>query len=193
MSTSLGARPDRAAIDSAAIDSTAIDSTAIDVVSPRAFKDLFRHHPAGVAIVTVNAADGSPVGFTATSVISVSADPPILAFSVTQTSSSWDALSAAASGVVHFLGTGHEDLSTRFATPGIDRFAGVSWDRLPSGEPWLTEVDTWARFEILDRIRAGSSHLVLATVTDISEPGSVPEQPTRLVYVDRTYRRLHDV
>ncbi len=166
---------------------------AADAVAPRAFKDLFRHHPAGVAIVTLAAPDGSPVGFTATSVISVSADPAILAFSVTQTSSSWDALSRAASGVVHFLGTGHADLSTRFATPGIDRFSGVAWTRLPTGEPLLTDVSTWARFEILDRIPAGSSRLVLAAVTEISAEGSAPAQPTRLVYVDRTYRRLHEV
>ena len=43
-----------------------------------AFKGVFRRHPAGVAVITT-VVDGEPVGFTATSVISVSADPPLLA------------------------------------------------------------------------------------------------------------------
>jgi len=163
---------------------------AVDAVAPRAFKDLFRHHPAGVAIVTLAGPGGEPVGFTATSVISVSAEPPILAFSVTQTSSSLAALQQATTGIVHFLGEAHADLSTRFATPGIDRFAGVAWDRLPTGEPLLSDVDAWARIELLDRIPAGSSYLVLAGVTAISDHGSRAEQAPRLVYADRTYRRL---
>jgi len=45
------------------------------------YKAVFRRHAAGVAVVTLR--DGErPVGFTATSVISVSASPPILAFSL---------------------------------------------------------------------------------------------------------------
>src|SRR5699024_3781453 len=41
-----------------------------------AFTGVFRRHPAGVAVVTL-LDDGRPVGFTATSLISVSAQPPI--------------------------------------------------------------------------------------------------------------------
>ena len=52
------------------------------------FRAIFRQHPAGVAVVTLVAEDGRPVGFTATSVISVSADPPLVAFSINTTSSS---------------------------------------------------------------------------------------------------------
>ena len=55
------------------------------------FGALFRRHPAGVAVITLT--DGPrPVGFTATSVISVSAQPPVLAFSINDTSSSWPVL-----------------------------------------------------------------------------------------------------
>ena len=40
----------------------------------RAFRSIFRRHPAGVAVVALRDGD-RPVGFTATSVISVSAEP----------------------------------------------------------------------------------------------------------------------
>ena len=40
------------------------------------FKALFRGHPGGVAVITADAGDG-PVALTATSVASVSAEPPL--------------------------------------------------------------------------------------------------------------------
>lgn len=46
-----------------------------DMLSADDFKSAFRNHPAGVSVVTADPGDG-PVGLTATSVISVSANPP---------------------------------------------------------------------------------------------------------------------
>jgi hypothetical protein len=45
-----------------------------------AFRDAFRHHPAGVAVIA-DPGDG-PAALTARSLISVSADPPTVAFSL---------------------------------------------------------------------------------------------------------------
>jgi flavin reductase (DIM6/NTAB) family NADH-FMN oxidoreductase RutF len=42
-----------------------------------AFKRAFRRHAAGVAVVTSVMPDGSPVGFTATSLASLAAVPPL--------------------------------------------------------------------------------------------------------------------
>lgn len=192
-------RPDRPSVDSVTLDLPRTEdraSVSADVspapsgsVTPRTFKDLFRRHPAGVAVVTLAGPDGAPVGFTATSVISVSADPAVLAFSITEVSSSWPALREASSAVVHFLSHDHAQLSTRFATPGIDRFAGVPLTWLPTGEPRLADVGAWARIRIDERVRAGSSYLVVASVLELADdlaPDGEPSAP-RLVYVDRTY------
>ena len=159
-------------------------------IDPRSFKDLFRLHPAGVAVVTLTGPDGAPVGFTATSVISVSAAPAVLAFSITSISSSWPALRDASSAVVSFLAHDQADLSVRFATPGIDRFADVPLTWLATGEPRLTQVTSWARIEIAERVPAGNSFLVTAAVTEVHDDATPAQadQP-RLVYVDRTYHR----
>ena len=107
-------------------------------VSSEEFRSVFRRHPAGVAVVTLG--DGErPVGFTATSVISVSAEPPLLAFSVAVTSSSWPALERTETLAINFLGADQVDVSARFATSGVDRFAGVGWAWLPTGEPVLVQ------------------------------------------------------
>lgn len=149
------------------------------------FKLVFRRHPAGVAIVTL-ADEGRLVGFTATSVISVSADPPLIAFSVSAASSSWPALARAETLAVSFLSAAQADISARFATSGIDRFAEGGWSRLPSGEPVITGATSWLRGEILERTPVGSSYLIAARAIDCRT--SNPTVP--LVFHDRAYHRV---
>ena len=166
-------------------------SPVADLAAPVAadtFKAIFRRHPAGVAVVAL--ADGDrPVGFTATSVISVSAEPPLLAFSIAATSSSWPALAEATSLTVSFLAAEQVDVSARFATRGVDRFAGVDWHRLPSGEPVLDDVPAWVLGEVVGRVPAGSSFVVLVRVLESAQgAGAAP-----LVYHDRAYHQLGDV
>ncbi|SDS96197.1 NADH-FMN oxidoreductase RutF, flavin reductase (DIM6/NTAB) family [Friedmanniella luteola] len=154
-------------------------------VDPTAFRAIFRRHPAGVAVVTLTDGD-RPVGFTATSVISVSAEPPVLVFSVAGTSSSWPALARAGSLTVNFLAADQVDVSARFATSGIDRFAGVDWRRLPTGEPVISGVPSWVRGEVLQRTAVGSSFLVAVRAVEAAQLGSGPP----LVYHDRGYHRV---
>lgn len=56
--------------------------------SPDLLRSVFRRHAAGVAVVTARGGAG-PVGFTATSLTSVSADPPLVSFGISTGSSSW--------------------------------------------------------------------------------------------------------
>jgi flavin reductase (DIM6/NTAB) family NADH-FMN oxidoreductase RutF len=156
-------------------------------VAADTFKAIFRRHPAGVAIVALTEGD-RPVGFTATSVISVSADPPLLAFSIASTSSSWPALAEASTLTVNFLGAEQVDVSARFATRGVDRFAGVDWHPLETGEPVLDDAPAWVRGEVVQRVPAGSSYLVLVRVLESAQPGTTAP----LVYHDRAYHQLGD-
>lgn len=156
-----------------------------EVLTPEEFKAVFRRHPAGVAVVTFASPDGF-VGFTATSVISVSADPPILAFSILGTSSSWPALSRASSVAISFLGYRDVPVSQRFATSGIDRFEGTRFHVLDTGEPVLPDALTWVRGQVLERRAVGESHLV--TVTATHSGAGDPGEP--LVYHDRGYHAL---
>ncbi|RIJ62650.1 flavin reductase, partial [Clavibacter lycopersici] len=70
-------------------------TTLAEAAGQAAFRAAFRRHAAGVAVVTTRDAHGSPVGFTATSLASVSADPPLASFSLARTASSAAALAAA--------------------------------------------------------------------------------------------------
>ena len=164
-----------------------VETSGPEPLSSDAFRSVFRRHPSGVAVVALTD-DGGPVGFTATSVISVSADPPILAFSVAASSSSRPALSRARSLTVSFLAADQVDVSARFATSGIDRFAGVAWSQLPTGEPVLSDVPSWVRGEIIEQTPVGSSFLVSVLVLESHQGEPVPP----LVYHDRSYHRVDD-
>src|ERR1700712_2067372 len=91
-------------------------------LGPDAFKLAFRNHPAGVAVITADAGDG-PVGLTATSVFSVSAEPALLVFSISALSSSAPTINRADTVVVHLLGADQLELAKLFSTKGADRFA----------------------------------------------------------------------
>lgn len=158
-------------------------------LGPDVFKGVFRKHPAGVAVITT-VVDGLPVGFTATSVISVSADPPLLAFSVDSASSAWRALASAETLVVNFLTAAQVEVAARFATSGIDRFATTDWSTLPTGEPVLTGSAAWVRGEILQRTPVGRSFLVSVLALESDVATDDPSSP--LVYHDRSYHGIGD-
>lgn len=156
------------------------------------FKALFRGHPGGVAVITADAGDG-PVALTATSVSSVSAEPPLLIFSISSLSSAADVLSRAETVVVHLLDAQDIDVARLGATSGIDRFAETHrWSRLVTGEPVYHDVRAWVRCAVIGRMDAGSSTVIAAhalqsqVVRDVApgEPGDA------LVYHNRTWHRL---
>ena len=160
-----------------------------DMLSADQFKAAFRNHPAGVAVVTADPGDG-PVGLTATSVISVSANPPLLVFSLSAFSSAAPALARSETVVVHLLGAENVGLAKTFATSGIDRFADTeNWSRLVTGEPVLAGSATWLRGRIVNRMEAGDSTVIAVQVLQ-AQIADAEETPAPLVYHNRTWHSL---
>ncbi|MGA4798003.1 flavin reductase family protein [Streptomyces lavendulocolor] len=152
-----------------------LSSGPVADLAPDRFRQAFRAYPAGVVVVTADAGRG-PVGFTATSLTSLSLTPPLVSFAVATTSSSWPHIEQAGTAVVHFLGADQEALARRFATSGIDRFAEpTAWRRLPTGEPVLDGVAGLLRLTVEDLVPAGDHRIVVARVVDAwQEPGRRP-------------------
>lgn len=156
------------------------------------FKALFRGHPSGVAVITADAGEG-PVALTASSVASVSAQPPLLVFSVSALSSAAPVLARAETVVVHFLDAQDIEVAKLGATSGIDRFAQAqTWTRLESGETVFDGVRAWVRCEIAERVPAGESTVFITQALEsrserdvqLGEPGGA------LVFYNRTWHHL---
>lgn len=151
------------------------------------FKMAFGGHPAGVAIVTAASATG-PVGITASSVASVSAEPPLLAFSLAAASGSAAAIAVADTVVVHLLTAGDLELARIFASSKSRRFSdSMAWTTLETGEPLLFHGGFALRCTILSRTPAGGSLLLAAQVLDIIAPEGTHAP---MVYHSRNFHSL---
>jgi flavin reductase (DIM6/NTAB) family NADH-FMN oxidoreductase RutF len=157
-------------------------------LSAEDFKLAFRHHAAGVAVITADAGDG-PVGLTATSVFSVSAEPPLLVFSISGRTSSAPTIRRADTLVVHLLARDQLELARLCSTPGADRFADTSiWTRLPGGEPYFPGARTWIQGKVINRMEAGDSTVVAVHALAASFAEHDDHEP--LVYHNRTWHAL---
>ncbi|MEU7052538.1 flavin reductase family protein [Streptomyces eurythermus] len=132
--------------------------------SPELLRSAFRRHAAGVAVITARGASG-PVGFTATSLASVSAEPPLVSFGIGTGASSWPAIAETDHVGVHILGEHQSDLAATFARSGADRFGeATAWREGPQGVPVLDDVLVWLVCRIVGRVPAGDHRIVLAEV-----------------------------
>ena len=175
-----------------------VAAQAVDLVAPtealhsdprltEGFKSAFGQHPAGIAIITVAGPEG-PVGLTASSVSSISADPPILGFSLQAKRGSAAVVATADSFVVHFLDSDNVDLARSFAISGAPRFGDdMEWTTLPTGKPRLLGVRRVLRAIPLARIKAGPALVFNAAVVEVlGEEGS----GSPLVYHQRQFHGL---
>nr|WSY56855.1 flavin reductase family protein [Streptomyces sp. NBC_00886] len=134
------------------------------LASPDLLRSVFRQHAAGVAVITARGETG-PVGFTATSLSSVSAEPPMLSFGISTGASSWPAISGSDHVGVHILGEHQEQLAATFARSGADRFgAPTAWREGHEGVPVLDGVLAWLVCRVVARVPAGDHRIVLAEV-----------------------------
>lgn len=159
----------------------------------QAFREAFRCHPAGVAVITADPGD-RPVAMTVSSLISVSAEPPTVAFSLSSRSGSTAAVLAAGAVVVHLLRYDDLALAQLGATPGADRFGpGTAWRRLPSGEPRYDGVATWFRGRIIGSLPVEGATVVVAELLEgaAGHPPGAPERES-LIYLDRRWHRLRE-
>lgn len=185
--------------------STAASPAEPGLVSPEApalpgsldaedFKTLFRGQPGGVAVITADDGTG-PVALTATSVASVSVDPPLLVFSVSAQSSAAATILKASTVVVHLLDGDDLGVARLASTSGVDRFADTSaWSRLTTGEPVYSGVRAWVRCAVVDRLEAGSATVVAAHAiqSQIDRDAPVGDPGNALVYHNRSWHLLSE-
>lgn len=143
-------------------------------LAPDAYRAVMRHHAKGVAVIT--AGGERPAGFCATSVASISLDPPLVSFAAGLATTSWAAMRGAPHYLVHLLAEGQEEVARVFARSGADRFgAGVAWRAGPYGLPLLDGVLAWLVLEPVAVHPVGDHALVVGRV--VAAAGSAGGRP----------------
>jgi flavin reductase (DIM6/NTAB) family NADH-FMN oxidoreductase RutF len=149
-------------------------------------RSLMRRVPAGVCVVTVDAA-GQRLGLTVASLVSLSLEPPLVGASISRQAALHELLGEAGEFGVSFLAAGQERLAQHFArgVPPIAMWTGV--DVRPGGAPPLLEgAIGWLVCALRGRRDAGDHSLFEGEVLAIEQgvPGAA------LAFVNGNYVAL---
>lgn len=151
--------------------------------SVEALKNTFRNHASGVCVITLLDEDGKPVGFTATSVTSLGATPPLASFNVASGSSTWPSLCKATWVAIHTLGEENQALAVKMATDHTKRFLDDDWSFGPKGLPIFPQA-TSVLIAGIREVHAVENNAVV--IVDVIEGLSGVEQRP-LIYFQRNY------
>jgi flavin reductase (DIM6/NTAB) family NADH-FMN oxidoreductase RutF/DNA-binding GntR family transcriptional regulator len=130
---------------------------------PIQFRHVVGHLASGVTIVTTgNGVDRS--GMTASSVTSLSSDPPMMLACLNNAAPTAAAVGRARRYVVNILGEGAGELAYRFATPSHDKFAGVDVETGVSGAPLIADALAHIECEVVEEVVGGTHTIFLGRV-----------------------------
>ena len=119
--------------------------------SPPEFRASLAMFATGVTIVTARTPAGVLVGLTANSFNSVSLNPPLVLWSLSQAAGSMAALSEGSHYAINILAADQRALAERFASKREDRWSDVLFTEGACGAPLLTGAA--ATFECFNRSR----------------------------------------
>ncbi|MCT9934021.1 flavin reductase family protein [Planotetraspora sp. A-T 1434] len=160
----------------------------IPTVHGHHFRNVLGRFATGVvAITAIDPETGKACGLAANSFTSVSLDPPLVAFCVAHTSTSWPRLKAAGSLCVNVLAEHQQQICAQLATTGGDKFAGLSWTRSPGGGPVLDGALAWLDCTVENEHVAGDHVIVVAKVHQLDKH----EDGGPLVFFRGGYGRFH--
>ncbi|MFF4773441.1 flavin reductase family protein [Microtetraspora fusca] len=152
------------------------------------FRNVLGRFATGVVAVTaIDEATGEPCGLAANSFASVSLDPPLVAFCVAHTSTSWPRVKATGRLCVNVLAETQREVCDRLAARGGDKFAGLSWSLSPAGGPVFDGTLAWLDCTIETEHPAGDHVIVVARVHGLDKH----EDGNPLVFFRGDYGRFH--
>ena len=97
------------------------------------FRQLLGRFATGVTVVTVGTPQGRPHGMTASSLSSVSLNPPLILICIDHEAELHDVIVSAPEFVVNVLSSPQEMVARRFSDKHEDRFDGIGYQLSPEG------------------------------------------------------------
>ena len=140
----------------------------------KALRGVLGQYPTGVAIVTTRLADGQGVGLTINSFASLSLSPPMVLWSLVDTSPSLTAFSECSHFAISILARQHQDLALRFARPAPDKFAGAPIIDTPEGMPAIAGALATLVCRPEQRVVAGDHVLFIGRVVRVHRLDAAP-------------------
>ncbi|MBZ2207900.1 flavin reductase family protein [Massilia soli] len=147
----------------------------MNISSPRAegrdfdstqFRQALSQFATGVTVITTRQADGSFRGLTASSFNSVSLEPPLVLWSLSEAANSMPIFSGNSHYVINVLGADQAHLAQRFSRRTEDPFAGVDYALSRTGQPILQGASAWFECHNRSRYPEGDHVIFVGEVED---------------------------
>ncbi len=131
---------------------------------PHTFRRVIGHFGSGVTIITAASPEG-PVGFTASSVASLSLDPLLVMVGVSEGSETLSAIRSSGAFAVNILGRQQVGMARRFASADRERrFVGLDLAGAATGAPLLTGSLAWLDCSLHTEVPAGDHVVAIGQV-----------------------------
>jgi flavin reductase (DIM6/NTAB) family NADH-FMN oxidoreductase RutF len=154
-------------------------------IDPRELRNVFGVFATGVTIITTNDVNGKPFGLTANSYTSLSLDPPLVLVCVDKKVDCYACFEQSKVFAVNFLAEDQEQLSTRFATKGIEKFEGIPVRQGSIGVPLLEGAIGFIECKLVNGYDGGDHTIYVGEVQAASASGERP-----LLFFKGKYNKL---
>ncbi len=140
----------------------------------RAFRDALGQFCTGVTTMTGVSADGEPIGMTVNSFSSLSLDPPLILWSIADTTPSFKCFMPGDPFAVNVLASDQQDLAMQFAKSGADKFDGVTALDGRRGVPLLIGCVAYLECDVEARHPGGDHDIIVGRVCRVYNVGKEP-------------------
>jgi flavin reductase (DIM6/NTAB) family NADH-FMN oxidoreductase RutF len=154
-------------------------------IDAQELRRVMGHFATGVTVITTKDKNGDPNGLTANAFMSLSLNPPLILISVDKGATCYACFSPENGFTVNFLSEDQEEISRRFATRGIDKFAGLKWQEGTNGAAILDGVLGHVECKITQCYDGGDHTIILGEILNVNASGERP-----LLFYKGKYQKL---
>jgi flavin reductase (DIM6/NTAB) family NADH-FMN oxidoreductase RutF len=143
------------------------------------------HFATGVTIITTRDKAGAHFGLTANAFMSLSLNPPLVLISVDKSAQCYSCFDESRIFTVNFLSEDQEEISRRFATKGVEKFAGLKWREGNNGAACLEGVMAHIECKLVQTYDGGDHTIIIGEIVSATGSGEKP-----LLFFKGKYHRL---
>jgi flavin reductase (DIM6/NTAB) family NADH-FMN oxidoreductase RutF len=159
------------------------------VTDSAALRRAFAHVPS--AVVAICADTGTErIGMAASTFMPVSLDPPLVAFCVQNTSTTWPRLARLPRLGISVLSAAHDDIVRVLAAKNGDRFAGVDTETHNGGALFVSGCGVWLDVSIEQQVPAGDHAIVVLRVNELHCSDAPDAAVEPIVFHRSEFRKL---
>jgi len=154
-------------------------------IDSQALRQVMGHFATGVTVITTKDRAGTPFGLTANAFTSLSLNPPLVLICIDRAVQCYSCFEESKLFAVNLLSEDQEEISRRFATKGIEKFAGIQWHASQNGVALLDGAMGHIECKVVHSYDGGDHTIYVGEIVHAAASGDRP-----LIFFKGKYYRL---